>query len=586
MLLIYFIIYFIINTFLLTILLLKRNIPDKIKIREVNTGIVKMLTVVLAGIYLLSLYVSIMNEVHVIFWHLAYPVCIILVIFLYETYPSLLVRMISYVVYISILFIIFGIMGLHLLFPDHVRYANYALLIERNGRWISWKYPENSYYQFFHVTPYMLYIVKAISSLDPYTSGFAVLTFSMYLATILSLLILALRVMGVSSHSLAPSGGSKIKSMASLLPILIAVSVASPPSINYALGGYGIAIALLPLALLSYIMFYKDSNYKHLILLTIISVIGVLSHPAYALGLWTFMIITIQGVKTYKRRNYLAFLIPSIIVVIYWAYAKIMEDIVLHEVSAFRNMALTKLSIIITGRSIGAPAVTGYSGAPGFTMYAWSLVPAVTSASALAYMIAKISDKEYSSFNKLSFKAAIVFTILALLYYIRGTGRYLIYWYYIVLIPLASVILTMIVKRSFWHKLVLLTIIFVSLLTASFDPVVVPEATGSLALTDNHAWITGNNVGKLLSLNTTPSIDMRLGGSLGVGLFHVYGEKVYTTLSSGREYSKAYIIGFDEKGIFIQQRKFTTILGQEVLHNINTYFDKVYDDGVYRVFVE
>ena len=49
---------------------------------------------------------------------------------------------------------------------DDARFIGFANAIDKDGRWIPYKYSENSYYQFFHLIPYLEYFLASIFGVD------------------------------------------------------------------------------------------------------------------------------------------------------------------------------------------------------------------------------------------------------------------------------------------------------------------------------------------------------------------------------------------------------------------------------------
>jgi hypothetical protein len=533
--------------------------------------------------YLIVFFLSIISGLHINIWHYLFALTSICIALTVIPHISIL-RLILYIVTISIPFIVFGILGIHLLFPDHGRYAVYAHIISEKGHWIPWKYPENSYYQFFHVTAYMLYLMKAITGLEVYTLGFFSLTITMYIVTVLGIVVVALRffkhVYANSFHKFENIDSHSADTLVTAL--VLTLLLASPPTINYALGGYGFSLALLSIALLCYIRFSYEGDLKPMILFTLLSIIGVILHPVYILSVLTSMYVFSMKNGSKKPKKWIPPIIISLIAIVYWIYTKIMEDIVLHEASALKNLVIVKLYTILRGEyAESTPAITGYMGAPEFTMYAWSLVPALLTASALTYILRILRKSKphfsiHSNVSKIVIKALIAFSALAMLYYVRGTGRYYLYWFYVLVIPLASILLLQI-SRDTKLGAVVSMIMLIALFTASFDPVMTPKESGSLALTDRHAWISGITIGKLIPPDGVLKMDMRLGGSLPLGTFQVYGEESFSAHPMSTK--TLFIIGFDSKGELIRRR----ILSTDELMNLNSK-NIVFNDAIYRVY--
>jgi len=91
---------------------------------------------------------------------------------------------------------------------DDARFIGFAAAIENDGRWVPFKYPENSYYQFFHLIPALEYILASVTgvsikSITGIMSCYLTLKLTLYLTYFLLLFLVVRRLVGSNSGSLA-----------------------------------------------------------------------------------------------------------------------------------------------------------------------------------------------------------------------------------------------------------------------------------------------------------------------------------------------------------------------------------------------
>jgi len=91
---------------------------------------------------------------------------------------------------------------------DDARFIGFAAAIENDGRWVPFKYPENSYYQFFHLIPALEYILASVTgvsikSITGIMSCYLTLKLTLYLTYFLLLFLVVRKLVGNSSGSLA-----------------------------------------------------------------------------------------------------------------------------------------------------------------------------------------------------------------------------------------------------------------------------------------------------------------------------------------------------------------------------------------------
>ena len=75
---------------------------------------------------------------------------------------------------------------------DDARFPGFAIAIRNDGHWIPFKYEENPYYQFFHLIPYVEYVLAIItgSGLENISIYYLILKIGLYISYLIFILSL------------------------------------------------------------------------------------------------------------------------------------------------------------------------------------------------------------------------------------------------------------------------------------------------------------------------------------------------------------------------------------------------------------
>jgi hypothetical protein len=246
---------------------------------------------------------------------------------------------------------------------DDARFIGFAAAIDSDGRWVSFKYPENPYYQFFHLIPALEYILASITgvsieSLIGIMNCYLTLKLALYLAYSLLLFLVMRKLVGGASGPLVA---------------VLLLSITPPLALSQVIHqGYAIVLSLATL----FVMLgaqdrgsRADAIAKYPLLAS-----GVVAHATYTIMVLTFALPMIIASRRGARRITEAVGIMLVVSLAYWIYTYVMDVIMRPTVDAFN-----RLVDLITAR---APPFYGVAqpwyGPEQQTLFiAWALVPSM-----------------------------------------------------------------------------------------------------------------------------------------------------------------------------------------------------------------
>jgi hypothetical protein len=246
---------------------------------------------------------------------------------------------------------------------DDARFIGFAAAIDSDGRWVSFKYLENPYYQFFHLIPALEYILASITgvsikSVTGIMSCYLTLKLTLYLAYFLLLFLVVRKLFGGASGPLVA---------------VLLLSITPPLALSQVIHqGYAIVLSLATL----FVMLgaqdrgsRADAIAKYPLLAS-----GVVAHATYTIMVLTIALPMIIASRRWARRITEGVGIMLVISLAYWIYTYVMDVIMRPTVDAFN-----RLVDLITGRAPPFYGVTrswyGPEQQPFFI--AWSLIPSM-----------------------------------------------------------------------------------------------------------------------------------------------------------------------------------------------------------------
>jgi hypothetical protein len=204
---------------------------------------------------------------------------------------------------------------------DEGRYAGFACRILQDGKWIPFKYEENTYYQYFHLLPTLNAILSVITGIHPYTTHSIL---ALYLTTLIIMI-----TYGVAKRTLRDLS---LQKFAGLVFIIL---LATPPISSLALLPRSIATTMYLSILLLYLVSSNvRSRLQFYAPMFLMALVGILSHAIFSIlilaSFTSILILTrickIQDTQASIIKGALKFVV--IFTTTYWIYTLIMDQIV------------------------------------------------------------------------------------------------------------------------------------------------------------------------------------------------------------------------------------------------------------------
>jgi len=423
---------------------------------------------------------------------------------------------------------------------DDARFIGFAAAIESDGRWIPFKYPENPYYQPFHLIPAIEYVLASITGVSiESTAGIMACYLTLKLTLYLAYFILVfLFVRGLTN------------SAASLLAVL-SLSITPPLALSQVVHqGYAIVLSLATLLVM---LRTQDKGSKADAVAEVpLWVSGIVAHATYTLMVLAFALPVLIADRVRAARFSEAVEILLAISLAYWIYTYVADIIVRPTVNAFN-----RLIDLITGRAhpFYGTAQPWYGQEQQSFFVAWALVPSMSASYILLCLLLKFLFKRFLSkeCNLFIIPKLYDLSILGFLG-LGGTvlnfalrtlptfgGRYF-YWLYLLMLPLSAFVVTNVSKKlpGFIFSVALISAI-------SFYGVQDPTLSantygGNIGWADRDSW----SLALLLSKHLNPGIPTWIDPRLSTPLSSL---KPSLTPSEGIKYQKVAIVGVDAVGL-------------------------------------
>ena len=314
---------------------------------------------------------------------------------------------------------------------DDARFIGFAIAIDNDGRWIPYKYSENSYYQLFHLISYLEYFLASVLGAD--LENVAIY----YLVLKLSLYFLYLGLIYLIIKNLT---GDKSSSLIAMLLLSITPPLALTQVVHQA---YAIVLFLATALLL--LQGLKD-NQKLItkILATFpLMITGIVAHATYTIMVMAFIIPFIMAGERWVKNfinpiaRFLTLLIS--ISLVYWIYTYVLDLIVRPTVNA-----VERLIDLLTGRAIYSmfqgTAKPWYTSEMSIFFISWTLIPSIVASYVILSLVLK-AERDIRFWSGIETLGLIGLGGTVLNYILRALptfgGRYF-YWLYILMLPLSA----------------------------------------------------------------------------------------------------------------------------------------------------
>jgi len=463
---------------------------------------------------------------------------------------------------------------------DEGRFAGFAYRIIQDGRWMPYAYFENTYYQFFHVIPYLQAVLSLITGQDVIYSIHPIVVLTTTLLACLGIYIVLKRFIPVHGTGLAVLG-----------PTLIALT---PPISMLGFIPPNLAIALYLSSLAAFSIFRKSNNHMLFISVVLISVTGVITHATYSLLLLTTLIPLLfswgNNAEPSEKRLLKSVLrlvsIVSILTLTYWAHTLIMDML-----ATTGKVWTDSLIELITGEIKPFETVrpVWYFRAPAELACSWTLLPALTTAYIFTQAVPRLAS--LTNFKKTIqdlrsdpfFNLGVIGTLLiALALAFKATPwgptRYF-YPFYLLLMPTSSLVIGKIADKK---GIMSITLIVIMISAISFyaiqDPAISPDIHQVVLLANKRSWI----VAESLVQHASPNLRYRVEPRVEIGFEALTGKFMPLEIfGSTAKSDELLILNYDELGELWADYRFEEATLQAIK---NGEYSVVFSDGSYKAY--
>jgi len=391
---------------------------------------------------------------------------------------------------------------------DDARFPGFAKAIEDDGRWIPYKYSEEPYYQFYHLIPALECILASVtgSGVENILYYYLMLKFIFYLSYFL-LIFLILKSLKIGD--IAPFIGLLLMA---LTPPLALTQIVHQ--------GYAIISAMA----MTYIVLRTLSlrSEVSILMLSMLFVSGIIAHATIIVIFLAFLLPLLYlnsynaGRQKIMRIAGLAILIS----IVYWIGIYYMNIIVGQSISSiisFINLIFGEVTAFY------GTAKPWYTQEQNIYFVSWSLVPSIVSSYILLHpkYLLKIfkknrtADSQNLSYIILLGLIGLIGTIINFLLRLVPSfgGRYF-YWLYILMIPLASMIITG-QRKNLLSLILSLIIISMATFYGIQDPTLSANTFGEkIGWADKNDWKIALSLSHYIDPYISLWTDPRLGSPL------------------------------------------------------------------------
>ena len=464
------------------------------------------------------------------------------------------------------------------------RYFGFANYIALAGRWPPYKLFDNDYYQQFHVSPVLAYITRYVIGIDLFSSrlfwGILVTLVFMLFILIIAREVIGdrLKLTGIELQHILPLASL----IAAITPELYYVYVTFSNSV------IGVILFLTSLYLLSLLYEGKITRTRSiLILFTLLSIVGVFTHPLYFVFLTVLLLI-----MSFFKKNFRDYLILLIILnILYWVYTAVLKSMLIRTIL---NYITIITSLLFNGNRVVASYISWYNVVKGspFLIISWTFSAAITIAVLLVYLYrSKFRVKRLLSDHYIVI-SALTITVLGMAYAIvtgsnlTGLGLTHLYTLFALYIPYASIIVYQ-YTRSSKKAIALMGIVLLALASYGiYDEPRYNVELGVLGISKEYEWRVGTSIGGFLNNDTFIISDLRLSSPV----LYVYAKTRHISILYKSQYERPkytdmiIITGNDESGIVslmkTLRRSYNMTRISDLYSLINEY-DLVINSGFY-----
>jgi hypothetical protein len=383
---------------------------------------------------------------------------------------------------------------------DDARFPGFAIAIRNDGHWIPFKYEENPYYQFFHLIPYVEYVLAIItgSGLENISIYYLILKIGLYISYLIFIYLL-IRVV-VKNEKV------------SIIAVLL-LSITPPLALTQVISqNYAIVLSILSVFLILKICKSAIRPLKsHIISIWILWIVGIIAHATYTLILIAFMLPLMFMERSQELKRTLIKLVGLLMIVsfAYWTSVSVLDILIDPTVNA-----ADMLIKLLTGQI--SPSFSGglqswYNLQSSNYFVAWAFIPSIVGSYSSLTILYKFLKKRISDDRLAGAMGVLGLVTIIINYMLRSEytfgGRYF-YWLFLLMLPLSAVIIA---KTSKNFMSLILSIFLISLISfyGVQDPTMSANTYGNIiGWADKTTW----NISSLLVQNLPQSSYLLVSG--------------------------------------------------------------------------
>lgn len=526
------------------------KLTKRIKILIVISGI----TIIL---YLLMCLLIASIRYRVIQWYLVYALLIsilsLTIVSAYYTgsskYSALLFTL-TLIVFSSLNTLSLLILGSIPIASDEGRFIGFSYRIVKDSKWYSFKYPENNYYQLFHIVPFIRALISTITNLSLVRHVHILMVFTLNLALILTVYQLIKSLFNKRFYGLF-----------GILLLFIAPAISI---IGFLPRSLSEVLTIITLMVIFSSLRKGELRYEVIPLY----IAGVLVHPTFILLIASFILVayTVQHLSAHsmKKRSVAKqilkrhLMLLTMITICYWTTTAALAAVVVPG----KNFILSLVNVLISfmqnfpSTSAEEELAKGmplfhmefsyairkpwYVNAPIYWAISWSFLPALTLASILLYAFIRRSNfKKHLNF------IVIAQGLTALLLIFGGyVGRFIgglyvhigYYSYLLMLVPGIAYVRDVMNSRSI-SIIIFLTMLILALNISVLDYAYTPDHSRLLPTPTYEDWLFGQNIATFVTTDYTKYVLKEVRLSLNARLlkdspqlFEFYNYRIRSTM--------------------------------------------------------
>ena len=402
---------------------------------------------------------------------------------------------------------------------DDARFIGFAKAIAEDGRWIPFKYAENSYYQFFHLIPFLEYALALILGFDleNVAAYYLALKFCLYFMYLLAIYLVMKRI---------------IRDEFSSLVAILLLSITPPLALTQVVHQVYAIVLYLVTVLLLLRGFESKGLATNILAILPLLIAGVVAHATYTIMVTAFIIPFIIAPRERWIKNALNYVVRFIVLLLltsltYWIYTYVLDLIVRPTVNAIERLVdllvghtsysllqeTTKQGITKQHSLFQGVAKPWYTSESSIFLISWALVPSMVASYIPLYLIPKVR-RNIRFWNGVEALGLVGIMGTVLNYILRTLptfgGRYF-YWLYTLMIPLS----TLVAKKTCRKLLSLIPSLIIISLVSFYgvqDPTLSANTYGNyIGWADRTSWEIAKGLIPYISSEARMWLDPRIG---------------------------------------------------------------------------